>query len=113
MNISELEKKMSCSSLWEGYQDRKIEDGYTSDLLSDVMGNAPDDSLLMTIQAHKNTVAVASLAGISGILLCSNRPAPEDMIEAAREEDIPLFRCEHSQYQASWMLHKLLEENPS
>ncbi len=42
----------------------EISDAYTGDLLSDVMGNAPSDSVLMTIQAHKNTVAVASLAQI-------------------------------------------------
>ena len=39
--------------------DLEIQNGYTSDLLSDVMGNAPEDSVLITIQAHKNTIAVA------------------------------------------------------
>ena len=37
--------------------------GYSSDLLSDVMANAKADGVLVTVQAHKNAVAVASLVG--------------------------------------------------
>ncbi|MBN2875543.1 MAG: iron-sulfur binding hydrogenase, partial [Spirochaetales bacterium] len=41
-----------------------IVDAYSSDLLSDVMANAVEGSVLITIQAHLNTIAVASLVGI-------------------------------------------------
>ena len=51
--------------------EEEILDAYTSDLLSDVMGNSPEDSVLITIQAHKNTVAVASLANINVLLICN------------------------------------------
>jgi hypothetical protein len=53
--------------------------GYTSDLLSDVMANAVEDAALITIQAHKNTIAVASLAGISAVIVCNGRVVPDDM----------------------------------
>ncbi|MDC7221060.1 MAG: DRTGG domain-containing protein [Spirochaetales bacterium] len=108
MKISDLEKQLGYSSLWEGYGDGEIADGYTSDLLSDVMGNAPDESVLITIQAHKNTVAVASLAGINAIVLCNNRPAPEEMIEAAKEEGVAVFRSSDSQFTTSWKIHDIL-----
>lgn len=109
MKISDIESKLGYESLWEGYAEGNISDGYTSDLLSDVMGNAPDESALITIQAHKNTVAVATLAGINAIVLCNSRPAPEEMIEAAREEGIPVFRCKDNQFTASWKIHGLLD----
>ncbi len=108
MTISDLEKQLGYVPLWEGYEEGIIADGYTSDLLSDVMGNAPDDSVLITIQAHKNTVAVATLAGIKAIVLCNNRPAPEEMIETAREEGIALFRTADNQFTASWKIRGYL-----
>ncbi len=108
MKIGDLEKKLGYAPLWEGYEDREVLDGYTSDLLSDVMGNAPDESVLITIQAHKNTVAVATLAGINAIVLSNNRPAPDEMIEAAREEGIAVFRAGDNQFTASWRIHELL-----
>jgi hypothetical protein len=89
--------------------DNEILDGYTSDLLSDVMGNAPEDSVLITIQAHKNTVAVASLAGIGAIILCNNREAPDDMIEAATKEDIAVIKTQDNQFVASYKVYNCLE----
>ncbi len=78
-----------------------LEDAYTGDLLSDVMGNAPDQSVLITIQAHKNTVAVASLAGIQAIVICNNRSVPSDMAQAAKDEDIAIFTTKETQFSAS------------
>jgi len=83
---------------------------YTSDLLSDVIAHAPPDSVLITLQAHINTVAVASLAGIRAILVCHGRPLPDAMREAARRERIAIAVTELSQYDASWRLHQLLAE---
>lgn len=108
MKISMLEKELGFKPVYSDFEDLDFKDGYTSDLLSDVMGNAPADSLFITIQAHKNTVAVASLAGISAILICGNRPIPEDMIAAAKEEEIPIFVTGDNQFAASCKVGKLL-----
>ena len=109
MKISDLEKKLGYAPLWEGYEEGEIADGYTSDLLSDVMGNAPDDSVLITIQAHKNTVAVAHSGRDQGYCPSNNRPAPEEMIETAKEEGIAVFRSDDNQFTASWKIHGLLD----
>lgn len=86
-----------------------ITGAYTSDLLSDVMGHAKHGDVLITIQSHKNTVAVAALAGISAIILCNNRPVPEDMIEAANNEDISIFRTHENQFETSCRIRQLLD----
>jgi len=86
----------------------EVSAAFTSDLLSDVMAHAAENSLLITIQAHQNAVAVASLAGIRGILACSSRPIPADMLEAARRESIALFRTPLNQFDASVAVHRLL-----
>ena len=85
-----------------------VSDAYTGDLLSDVMGNAPSDSILITIQAHKNTVAVASLAGIKAIVICNQRSTPPDMLQAAKEEEIAVFTTADSQFVASCKVAVLL-----
>ncbi|HKL59945.1 MAG TPA: iron-sulfur binding hydrogenase [Sphaerochaeta sp.] len=85
-----------------------INDAYTGDLLSDVMGNAPSESVLITIQAHKNTVAVASLAGIQAIVICNKRSTPPDMLNAAKEESVAVFTFEGTQFEASCKVACLL-----
>lgn len=82
--------------------------GYTSDLLSDVMANAPDDSVLITVQAHVNTIAVAALADIRAIIICHARRIPDDMLAAARREGILLLRTKANQYDTTVKCDRLL-----
>ena len=107
MKIKELNDILNFKLL-TACPDAEILSAYTSDLLSDVMGNAPDDSILITIQAHKNTIAVASLAGINAIVLCNNRKAPEDMLPAAEKEEIAVLTTPLNQFEASIAVGKAL-----
>ena len=107
MKIKDLNDKLGCKLITE-CPDKEVTMAYTSDLLSDVMGNAADDSVLITIQAHKNTIAVASLAGINAIIICNNRKAPEDMISAAETEGIALINTEMNQFETSLAVAKAL-----
>lgn len=108
MRIKDIETVLPCTAVQNQFADEQLLAGYTSDLLSDVMANAPEGSVLITIQAHKNTVAVATLSGIRAIVLCNNRGAPEDMLEAARDEGIGVFVTEKNQFTASAAIHRAL-----
>ncbi|MDR0387858.1 MAG: hypothetical protein LBH57_07440 [Treponema sp.] len=90
-------------------EDAELTGAYTSDLLSDVMANARDGGALITIQAHKNTVAVATLVNISLIVVCNSRPIPEDMILAAREEGIAIIRTGENQFTVSGKLYEFMK----
>lgn len=108
MNVSTLPEKLELKIVQENYQDAPVTGAYTSDLLSDVMANAHSADVLITIQAHKNTVAVATLVGATAIIICNNRPVPPDMIEAARQEKIALMLSPQNQFTVSGVLYGLL-----
>jgi serine kinase of HPr protein (carbohydrate metabolism regulator) len=74
------------------------------------MANAPEDSVLITIQAHKNTVAVAALAEIRAIVICNRRSVPQNMIDTARMEGIAIFKTDQTQFEVSNHIGELLEE---
>lgn len=108
MTVGELARRLGWVWLGGGDEDRPVEGGYTSDLLSDVIGNAPPGAVLLTIQAHKNTVAVASHADLAAVVLCSNREAPSDMLQAAETEGLPIYRTADNQFLASARLAREL-----
>jgi hypothetical protein len=108
MKCSELARQLGYTMISSNEDDPDITGGYTSDLLSDVMGNAPEGAVLITIQAHKNTVAVAGLAGIPAVLLCNGRSAPDDMKSAARSEKVALLSTGENQFTASYRIAALL-----
>lgn len=84
--------------------DVDISGGYTSDLLSDVMANLKEGDVLITIQAHKNTVAVASLTGASAVIFCHNRKVEQDVLDAASREGIAVFVSTMSQFDTTCAL---------
>lgn len=104
MKVSDLEKVKGLEAVYPGYADGDVFYGYTSDLLSDVMGNAREKSVLITIQAHKNTIAVARLVGMNAIVLCNGREAPDDMVEAAKANSIALFATDNDQFIVSYLI---------
>jgi len=109
MKTSELTSFLNAQCVQNVYTDKDILGAYTSDLLSDVMANAIDEGLLITIQAHKNTVAVASLKDLRAIIICNDRAIPEDMIKAAQEEGIAIFVCHENQFIISGKLYSILK----
>jgi len=99
-------KGYKCALL--GNAEDEVTNCYTGDLLSDVMGNAEEGSVLITIQAHKNTIAVASLVGIRAVVLCNGRTSPEDMRKAAKDEGVTIIETKDNQFSASWKIAGLL-----
>jgi len=68
MKLSELVRALGYEVLVEGAEG-DVSAGYTSDLLSDVMANCPDEAVWITIQRHMNVIAVAQLKRISAIVM--------------------------------------------
>jgi hypothetical protein len=111
MNLRELPEALGLEVLQDTFADRPLTGAYTSDLLSDVMAHADDRDILITIQSHKNTVAVATLVGVGAIVLCNNRPVPEEMIQAAREEEIGIFVSGEDQFTLSGKIYRIVHES--
>jgi len=110
MKIAAIASRFGLEALLVPSDTTQVTAGYTSDLLSDVMANAVEDSVLITIQAHKNTIAVASLIGINAIIVCNNRAVPEDMLASAQTEGIAVFRTPMSQFEVSGLLYQELQK---
>lgn len=110
MTIREIAAALGAEICQDEFEDSEVTGAYTSDLLSDVIANAADGGVLITIQAHKNTVAVAALVNVSVIIVCNSRPLPPDMLEAAKNEGVAVIRTTENQFTVSgkvWqMLHK-------
>ena len=110
MTIREAAAALGAQIIQDEFEDTELSGAYTSDLLSDVMANAKDGGALITIQAHKNTVAVATLVNITVIVICNSRPIPDDMIAAAKEEGIAIILTKENQYKVSGKLYGMLEK---
>jgi hypothetical protein len=80
---------------------------YASDLLSDVLANAPSGGLLLTSQVHMNVIAVAVHAGLAGVVFTGGMRPEEATRLRAVQEGLPLFRTTMSTFDAAGRLYAL------
>jgi len=109
LTIMETAAALGAEICQDEFEDAELTGAYTSDLLSDVMAHAKEGGALITIQAHKNTVAVASLVNVSVIIICNSRPITDDMLESAKDEGIAIIRTKENQFTVSGRLWNLLK----
>jgi hypothetical protein len=108
MTINDLLNIKELKLIQNEFNDDPVCGGYTSDLLSDVMANAKAGSVLITIQAHINTIAVARLVGIGAIIIANHREIHDDMIQTAKKEKIAVFQSSLNQFDLSVLIGTLI-----
>jgi predicted transcriptional regulator len=92
MKVSELVEKLDLK-VYSGQKglDREITGGYVSDLLSDVMGNAGEGEVWITLQVHQNVMAIASLKDMAAVILVNNLEPHENTVRHSDDENIPVL----------------------
>lgn len=93
--------------------DREVTGGYCGDLLSDVMANSRSGSIWLTIQSHKNIMAVAVLREVAAVVLVNGHQPDEETKAKADEEGIPLLLSRGPAYQLAGELFNAGVGRPS
>ena len=109
MKVSELVEKFHLK-VFSGDVglDKNISGGYVSDLLSDVMGNAAEGEIWITLQTHQNVMAIASLKDLAAVILVKGLVPDEDTIDSSNEEGIPLLGTDVETFEMAGMLYNEL-----
>jgi len=110
MKLNEIAEKLALKNLTPEIKPTDYPDvtrGYTSDMLSDVLANAPNGCVLVTIQLHMNVIAVSVHAGIVAVIFAGGRAPEETVRQKAIEEKIFLYASPESAFDIVGRLHSL------
>ena len=88
----------------------EVTGGYVSDLLSDVIGNAGQGNIGITVQTHINIVAVAALKDIAAIVIVKGHLPDRDTIERSNIEKIPLLSTGLDSFTIAGLLFEILKK---
>jgi predicted transcriptional regulator len=105
MKISDIKEKLELTDI-VACDDTEITGAYVSDLLSDVVGNAQEGDVLVTIQVHKNLIAVAGLVGLGAVIITHGRVPEEEVCAVARENNIPVLGSQESSFTVAGKLYE-------
>jgi len=109
VKLSELVDRLRLTNLTPeiSLEGREVVGGHVSDLLSDVLANAPRQGVLVTIQVHLNVLAVAVHAGLSAVVFAAGRVPEAPMRARAVEEQMPLLASSASAFDVVGQLYAL------
>ncbi len=109
MKLSEIVKTLNLEVFSNEHllDDIEVVGAYTSDLLSDVMGKAQEMQIWITLQNHKNVLAVASLKDLAAVLLINNIKPGTELIEQSKQEEIPILGTKEPAFIISGKLYNL------
>ncbi len=110
MNVRDVVEKLSLEvRTTQGDLGRAVKGCYISDLLSDVMANAQEGELWITLQTHPNIVAVAALKNLAGIIITNKRNPEEETLKKAESEHITVAVSSLSTFEAGGRLFAMLQ----
>ena len=107
MQVQRIVDQLGLRVITDANLHREISGGYASDLLSCVMAGAQADNVWVTLQAHPNVVAVASLLELSAVVITEGIAPDEETIRKAREERISLLGTERNTFETVGALVRL------
>jgi predicted transcriptional regulator len=88
--------------------DMQVNGAYVSDLLSDVMGNAGEGEVWITLQSHLNVVAIASLKELAAVVLVKGIEPDEQVLAKANEEGVTILGTSNETFETAGELFKML-----
>ncbi len=110
MKVNEIVEKLGLKvfSGEKGLQNI-ITGGYVCDLLSDVMGHADRGNIWITLQTHKNVMAIASLKDLAAVIVVKGFEPENDTIEKSNEENVPILGTELDTFEITGKIYELLK----
>jgi hypothetical protein len=107
MLVKEVAGKLGLKVLAEG-REQEVTGGYVSDLLSDVIANAEEGCLWITVQRHLNIVAVAQLKKLAGIVLSRGSEPEAPVRDRAEKEGLFILSSPDDSFTIAGKLYALL-----
>lgn len=108
MTVRDVAARLGLGVLTEGEGlEREITGAYASDLLSDVIAHGQVGNLWITLQTHRNIIAVAALQELAAIALVNGRTPDADTLTKAREEKVVVLSSRLPTFELAGQLYQM------
>ena len=107
MNLAELITIANGVVLTNGDHDNpEIKGACGADLMSDVLASIQPDAVLLTGLCNPQVVRTAQMADVTAIILVRGKTPPQETIELANQENIPLIKTPFGMFELCGRLHE-------
>jgi hypothetical protein len=94
MTVQEIIERLNLEVVTAADLSRQVTGGYASDLLSCVMAGAKAGNVWVTLQAHPNVVAVASLLDLAAVVITEGITPDAETTAKAEQNSVTLLKTQ-------------------
>lgn len=91
ISVSELARRLELEAVNVAEPEKKVTCGYAGDLLSWVMGRAPESCAWVTVMSNTNVIAVATLADVSCVIIAEGAELDAEALEKAKAAFVNVY----------------------
>lgn len=107
MYLREIKDILNCKSYSkDSLLETKIEHCYAADMMSDVLKSCKVGSLLITGLVNQQVIQVSELMDIKAILFVSGKTPDNDVIEKAKQKNLPILSTEKYMFDTCGILYE-------
>lgn len=100
MTLSEAIRVVKAQAIVEHEaSDADLSGCFAADLMSDVLAFARSGSVLVTGLTTDQTVRTVAIKHLAGVIVVEGKEVGSDMVEAAIEHEVPVYRTPLSKYE--------------
>jgi predicted transcriptional regulator len=106
MKLSEIVDALEATVLTGGnHFDKEITTCGASDLMSDILAGLSEGSILLTGLTTVQVIRTATVAGVGAVVFVRGKRPPQDVIDLAGKQDLPLISSPYSMFVSCGRLH--------
>ena len=106
MKLSEIVDALEASVVYgTDHLEKEVTTCGASDLMSDILAGLSEGSILLTGLTTVQVIRTAMVAGVGAIVFVRSKTPPQEVIELAQEQELPLISSPYSMFVSCGRLH--------
>jgi predicted transcriptional regulator len=106
MKLSEIAKALDATILnGDNHLEKEIMTCGASDLMSDILAGLSEGCILLTGLTTVQVIRTAMVAGVGAVVFVRGKTPPQEVVDLAREQELPLLSSPYSMFVSCGRLH--------
>lgn len=108
MKLSEIVEALNAKVLTgEDQMEKEVSKCGASDLMSDILAGLSEGCILLTGLTTVQVIRTAMVAGVGAVVFVRGKKPPQEVIDLAKTQDLPLISSPYSMFVSCGRLHAL------
>jgi hypothetical protein len=113
LSLADVRAAVNGVALWCPDDSPAVSGVVAADLMSDVLVDARPGHVLVTGLVNVQVIRTAAIADLAAVVFARGKAVPADIVDLARQMNVPVFASHDSLFEAAGRLYAILGSRPA